>query len=69
MGLPGEWKDHESLEERDMNNEHCGGGSFLSKAPHTRFLGLGYVPGGHGEIFPSPTAEGIARTHISSHAK
>ena len=48
-------------------HERRGVGSFLSKAPHTRFLGLGYVPGGHGEIFPSPTAEGIPRTHISSH--
>ena len=43
-----------------------GVGSFLSKAPHTRFLGLGCTPGGHGEIFPSPNAEGILQTHIST---
>ena len=38
--------------------------SFLSKAPHTRFLGLEYVPGGHRNLFPSPTAEGIPKTQF-----
>ena len=50
-----------------MRNERRGVERILSKAPHTRFSSLGYIPGGHGEIFLSPTAKGIPRIHISSH--
>ena len=64
MGFPGEWKKQIFWGKR---HERCGVGSFLSKAPLTRFLGLGYVPGGHGEFFPSSTTEEIPWTHISSH--
>ena len=64
MGLPGEQKEHESLKERDMNVVEQ---ESFSLKPHTlSFQAQGSVPGGHGEFFPSPTAEGIPRTHISS---